>query len=314
MIMTKFYQTAAVLTIALFAGAGHTIAAEKLGASLPLTQGPFFTAQIYGMTEEAKKLGYDLVVLDAGGYGKVDKQVSDVENLMAQKVKAILLNPADPTSFVGVLNDAKSNHVPVVGAGMPFAGTDGSVSPSHCEIGKALAEGAKALLPNGGQLAALVGPAAGFWANERWRCFKEQIANTKIQIVAEQASEPDAAVGLSIATDILQRFPTVQVLYGADDTVGVGAARAVQANGLCGKVKVLTAVLGDTTEELMKAGCMDYVVALQVVEVGRKSVDMADKLIKGAKLEAKDVVIPVVPVTPKNLSSVDFSTIRPPSH
>jgi ribose transport system substrate-binding protein len=266
------------------------------------------------MTEEAKKLGYDLVVLDAGGYGKVDKQVSDVENLLAQKVKAILLNPADPTSFVGVLNDAKSNHVPVVGAGMPFAGTDGSVSPSHCEIGKALAEGAKALLPNGGQLAALVGPAAGFWANERWRCFKEQIANTKIQIVAEQASEPDAAVGLSIATDILQRFPTVQVLYGADDTVGVGAARAVQANSLCGKVKVLTAVLGDTTEELMKAGCMDYVVALQVVEVGRRSVDMADKLIKGGKLEAKDVVIPVVPVTPKNLSSIDLSTIRPPAH
>jgi ABC-type sugar transport system substrate-binding protein len=307
-------QTTAALTIALFLGATHTMAAEKLGVSLPLTEGPFFTAQIYGMTEEAKKLGYELVVLDAGGYGKVDKQVSDVENLMAQNVKAILLNPADPTSFAGVLSEAKSSHVPVVGAGMPFADTDGSVSPSHCEIGKALAEGAKQLLPNGGQLAALVGPAGGFWATERWRCFKEQIANTKIQIVAEQASEPDAAVGLSIATDILQRFPTVQVLYGADDTVGVGAARAVQANGTCGKVKVLTAVLGDTTEELMKAGCVDYVVALQVVQIGRQSVDMADKLIKGGKLERKDLVIPVVPVTPANLSSVDLSTIRQPAH
>jgi ABC-type sugar transport system substrate-binding protein len=50
------------------------------------------------------------------------------------------------------------------------------------------------------------------------------------------------------------------------------------------------------------------------VEVGRKSVDMADKLIKGGKLETKDLVIPVVPVTPKNLSTVDFSTIRPPAH
>ncbi len=310
----KVLRTAAAMAIALFIGASPTLAADKLGASLPLAQGPFFTAQIYGMTDEAKKLGYDLVVLDAGGYGKVDKQVSDVENLMAQKVKAILLNPADPTSFAGVLAEAKADHVPVVGAGMPFAGTDGSVSPSHCEIGKALAEGAKALLPNGGQLAALVGPAAGFWATERWRCFKEQIAGTKIQIVAEQASEPDAAVGLSIATDILQRFPAVQVLYGADDTVGVGAAKAVQANGSCGKVKVLTAVLGDTTEELMKAGCMDYVVALQVVEVGRKSVDMADKLIKAQKLDTKDLVIPVVAVTPKNLGSVDLSTIRPPAH
>jgi ABC-type sugar transport system substrate-binding protein len=56
------------------------------------------------------------------------------------------------------------------------------------------------------------------------------------------------------------------------------------------------------------------VVALQVVKVGRQSVDMADKLIKGVKLETKDIVIPVVPVTPANLSSIDLSTIRQPSH
>jgi ribose transport system substrate-binding protein len=311
---TSICQTAIAMAVALIMGTSHVLAAPKLGASLPLADGPFFTAEIYGMTEEAKKLGYDLVVLDAGGYGRADKQVSDVENLLAQQTKAILLNPADPTSFVGVLNEAKSSHVPVVGAGMPFAGTDGSVSPSHCDIGKAMAAGAKTLLPNGGQLAALTGPAGGFWATERWRCFKEQIANTKIQIVAEQASEPDAAVGLSVASDILQRFPNVQLVYGADDTVGVGAARAVQANGSCGKIKVLTAVLGDTTEELMKAGCVDYVVALQVVKIGRQSVDMADKLIKGVKLETKDIVIPVVPVTPMNLSSIDLSTIRQPSH
>lgn len=266
-----------------FAGATGAAAADKIGVSLPTVQGPFFTAEIYGIMEEAKARGYEAVILDAGGYGRPDQQVSDMQNLLAQGVKAILVDPADDTSFVGVLAEARQEDVPVVATGAPLTGADGSVSASHCDLGKAMAEGAKQLLPDGGTLAALTGPAGGFWATERWRCFKEAIADSKIEIVAEQSSEPDAAVGLSIASDILQRFPDVDILYGADDTVGVGAARAVQAENACGKVKVLTAILGETTEELMRAGCVDYVVAQQVVKIGRGSVAMAIDMINGTQ-------------------------------
>ncbi len=303
---------ALVGAVALAAGptAGH--AADKIGISLPTVQGPFFTAEIYGFMEEAKARGYETVILDAGGYGKPDQQVSDMQNLLAQQVKAILIDPADDTSFVGVLAEARDAGVPVIAAGAPLTGADGSVSASHCDLGKAMAVGAKELLPDGGKLGALTGPAGGFWATERWRCFKEALAGSNIEIVTEQASEPDAAVGLTIATDLLQRFPDVNVLYGADDTVGVGAARAVQAEGLCGKVKVLTAILGETTEELMRAGCVDYVVAQQVVSIGRGAIEMADQLVKGETPAVKDIVVPVVAVTPANLDSLDLSGVRQP--
>lgn len=284
--------------------------ADKIGFSLPTVQGPFFTAQLYGFIEEAKARGYETVILDAGGYGRPDQQVADMQNLLAQQVKAILINPADATSFVGVLAEAKAEGVPVIAAGAPLSGTDASAS--HCDLGKAMAVGAAGLLPNGGQLGALTGPPASFWATERWRCFKEAIAGGNIEIVAEQSSEPDAAVGLSIATDILQRFPDIDLLYGADDTVGVGAARAVQAEGLCGKTKVLTAILGETTEELMRAGCVDYVVARQVVAIGRGAVAMADQLIKGEVPEELAVVVPVLSATPENVDSLDLSGVRQP--
>ena len=54
------------------------------------------------------------------------------------------------------------------------------------------------------------------------------------------------AASLSLASDILQRFPSVDLIYGADDTYGVGIARAVQAAGKCGKSQgsVLSAWLG----------------------------------------------------------------------
>jgi len=305
-------RSASIVTafLAVSAGAGH--AADKIGVSLPTVQGPFFTAEIYGITEEAKARGYEVVILDAGGYGRPDQQVSDMQNLLAQNVKGILVDPADDTSFVGVLAEAKDAGVPVVATGAPLTGASGSVSASHCDLGKAMGKGAMELLPKGGTMAALTGPAGGFWATERWRCFKETIANANIKIVAEQTSEPDAAAGLSIASDLLQRFPDVQLLYGADDTVGVGAARAVQADNLCGKVKVLTAILGETAEELMKAGCIDYDVAQQVVSIGRGGVTMIDQLVKGQTPPQKDVAVPTVAVTPANIASVDISTFRQP--
>jgi ABC-type sugar transport system substrate-binding protein len=207
-------------------------AAEKIGVSMPNIKGPWFTPVLYGISDEAKKLGYDVVIQDAGGYGNVDKQVSQFQNLVVQKVAAILMDPANPASFNGAVKQAEAAKIPVIGAGSPIVASDvdadAAASSSHCNVGHELAKGAKTLLPNGGTIAVLAGPAGAFWASDRLRCFKEDIAGTSLKIVAEQTSEQDPAVALSLANDFLQRFPKVDMLYGADDTYGVGAARAAR--------------------------------------------------------------------------------------
>lgn len=316
MLKQAITRTSQALLAAAAAGAltlGAASAQDRLGVSMPTVQGPFFTALLYGIVDEAEKQGFEPIVLDAGGYANVDQQVSDMQNLLVQQVKAILIDPADDNAFVGVLQEAEAAGVPVVAAGAPLTGTDASVSASHCDLGTAMAEGAKELLPDGGTMAALTGPAGAFWATERYRCFKEELDGSGIEIVAEQTSEPDAAVGLSIATDFMQRYPDIDLLYGADDTVGVGAARAVQSNDACDEVLVLTAILGETTEELMREGCIDYVVAQQTVVIGREAVRMAKALIEGETPETTDMVVPVVPVTPDNLDSVDTDAFRQPA-
>src|SRR4029077_3011451 len=168
-----------------------------------------------------------------------------------------------------------------------------------------LAKGIKMLLPNGGSIAVLAGPPGAFWAADRLRCFKQDIAGSSIKIVAEQTSEQDVAAALSLANDFLQRFPNIDLMYGADDTYGVGVARAVQGAQKCGKVKVLFAVLGEAAEEMMRAGCADYVVAQQPVKIGRSAVVMMDSLVKGKPLAKKNDEVPLIPVTPANLNSID---------
>jgi ABC-type sugar transport system substrate-binding protein len=287
-----------------------------IGVSMPNIKGPWFTPVLYGISDEAKKLGYKVNIQDAGGYANVDKQVTQLSNLIVQKVKAILMDPADPTAFNGVVRQAKEAHIPIFGDGSPIVASsvkgDGAVSSSHCNIGHDLAKGAKILLPNGGTIAILAGPPGAFWASDRLRCFKQDIAGTKIKIVAEQTSEQDVAAALALANDFLQRFPTIDLLYGADDTYGIGIARAVQGAGKCGKIKVLFAVLGEQAEEMMKAGCVDYVVAQQPVVIGRLGMKLAGEFIKGHPPKERFIEVPLIPVTPANLKSIDTSVMQAP--
>lgn len=291
-------------------------AEERLGVTMPTINGPWYTNILYGITDEAKKKGYEVTILDAGGYANVDKQVSQMQTLIVKKVKAILLDAADPAGFNGVVRQAKGAKIPVIGTGSPKVATsvepDAAASSSHCNIGHEMAKGAMKLLPNGGTLALLAGPPAGFWATERLRCFKEGIKDSKIKIVAEKTSEQDAATTLSLATDFLQRFPDLDMLYGADDAYGVGAARAVQGAHRCGKTKVLFAVFGSDAEELMRAGCVDYVIAQQVVVIGRKAVDLADMLIKGQKPAKALDEVSLVEVNRASLDALDKAALQAP--
>lgn len=301
-------------------GSGVALAAAPngtIGASMPNTKGEWYTPELYGITDEAKKLGYDVIIQDAGGYAHVDKQVTQVSNLIVQQVKAIILDSSDPAGFNGVVRQAKQAKIPIIAAGNPNVASDippdAGATSSHCTIGHELAAGTKKLLPNGGTIAVLAGPPGAFWATERLRCFKQDIAKmTNIKIVAEQTSEQDVAVALSLASDFLQRFPNVDILYGADDTYGVGIARAVKAVGKCGKVKVLFSVLGSAAEEMMRAGCVDYVVAQQPALMGRIEVRLADQLIRGQKPKNPTVEVPLIIVTRDNLDKIDRSGMRAP--
>lgn len=311
---TRLAMLAAACVALIAASPAH--AADKIGVSMPNIKGPWFTPVLFGISDEAKKLGYEVTILDAGGYANVDKQVSQFSNLVVQKVSAILMDPANPASFNGVVREAKGEKIPVIGAGSPIVASnvdaDAAASSSHCSIGHELAKGAKTLLPNGGTIAVLAGPPGAFWASDRLRCFKEDLAGGNIKIVAEQTSEQDPAIALSLANDLLQRFPDVNVLYGADDTYGVGAARAAQGAQKCGKVKILFAVLGEAAEEMMRAGCADYVVAQQPVVIGRTAVQLMDAIVKGKPLAAKKVEVPLIPVTAANLNSINKTGMQAP--
>src|SRR5690606_20838280 len=140
----------------------------------------------------------------------------------------------------------------------------------------------------------------------------EEIEGSGITVVAEQTTDPDVAAGLATATDFLQRFPDLDLIYGADDTVGTGGAQTVHAADRCGKTKVLTAVLGEQLDGLLAAGCADYDVSLQPVLIGREAVRLAIALHAGETPGETEIAVPNVAVTPDNMADAPIDDIRAP--
>ncbi|MCZ4257009.1 substrate-binding domain-containing protein [Sulfitobacter sp. G21635-S1] len=313
-ILARGSAVAAALLMTASAVAAET---KTLGVSMPILAGPWYTAILYGIETKAKELGYDIVVLDAGGYSNIDRQLSQVQNLITQQVDAILVDPGNPSAFNGVAREARGAGVPLIGVSSPIVASDvppdGAVSSSHCTLGEMMAEGAETILPEGGTIGVLAGPGGAFWAEERLRCFKENVTESGIEIVAAQSTDQDVAIAMTTANDIIQRFPDVTMLYAADDTYGIGAARAVQQAGKCGEIKVLFAVLGEAAQDLMEQGCVDYVVAQKPVTIGSQAVDLADKLISGSAERGEVRTISPVAVYPDNLAEIDLTEIRQPS-
>jgi ribose transport system substrate-binding protein len=120
--LRRHFLMAAVATPALIAGLPDVFAQElpplkpknsyKVGLSQPASASPWRLAQLESMKAEAAKLGHQLVHTEAGG--SADKQVADVNAIIAQGVDLIFLAPRDEKPLIPAIMAAKSAGIPVI--------------------------------------------------------------------------------------------------------------------------------------------------------------------------------------------------------
>src|SRR6476660_1437466 len=105
-------------------------AAAKTGSGVPTVAyssvgdpNPWFTTFAGEMEKEAKKRGYKFTVVHA--QAKIEKQLADVEDLVAQKPDVLILGPIDVKGSAACLGVAKEAKVPVIVVNRDIAGTAG---------------------------------------------------------------------------------------------------------------------------------------------------------------------------------------------
>jgi len=86
---------------------GRTVAYSSVGDS-----NEWFVAFAHELEKEAKKRGYQLRVRHA--QAKIEKQIADVEDIVASKPDFLILGPIDTKGSAGALQIAKNGGVPVI--------------------------------------------------------------------------------------------------------------------------------------------------------------------------------------------------------
>ncbi|MEV5484506.1 MULTISPECIES: sugar ABC transporter substrate-binding protein [Streptomyces] len=200
-----------------------------------------------GAKDKAAKLGVKLIDLDS--QGDAAKQASQVQDLVAQKVNAILLVPLSPGPAQALVDQASGAGIPI-GTVHGYAGADRSVDNPYSKLAFVLDENEEAAgatagqlalkaLPGGGKVAVITG-APGFVENKtRVTKFKAALKSTgkgKYPIVANQPGNWTKQDGRSACQNILASAPGVGLFYAISDDMAVGCAAAVKSAGSHAKI------------------------------------------------------------------------------
>jgi ribose transport system substrate-binding protein len=176
----------------------------------------------------------DVNLIVTNAEGKSAKQISDVESLMVQGMKVLMISAQDGAAIAPTIKQ-------VMAAGIPVITLERSldtpvtlhVGPHNKPIGVLAGNFIKEKLGGKGNVVEIKGDPAVAPAVERHDGFAEAIAGTEIKVVAETHADWDQEKALKFMEDTLQRFPAgqIQAVYTHNDNMAFGALRAIQAAG-----------------------------------------------------------------------------------
>lgn len=258
-----------------------------------------------GAQLEADKLGAKLVVVDSKG--DVQKQGSDIQDLIAQKVNGILIVPNSPGPAQAMVDGAAAAGIPIasvhgtVGTGpatVPYDKLSFTINESADTVGHEEASLAKQALPSGGKVAIITG-ASGFLENTTWTAgFKSDLAAAAgFSIVATQPGDWTAEKGQAACQGILSAHPDVNLFYALSDDMAAGCAKAVAA--VHSKAKILGNGGAKIGIDGIKDGSIYGDVCFKPVDEGAKAFDTLYAQITGKAAAPKTVLSYDIPTVTK---------------
>lgn len=262
-----------------------------IGISMKTLDAPYFAAQDVAARARAEEIGCKAISADAGN--DLNKQVADVDDMVAQGVDALIINVRDSQGLVPAVNAAAAAGVKVIAIDStidPAADVVTLVQSSNNQngmlVGQWLADKTK------GQdlkIALLSGDQGNEVGRERRLgvlagLIEGQLQNSgtaTFEIVGQGWGMWGNEGGLTAMEDILTAHPDVNVVLGENDSMLLGARNALRAAGLDQDVLLVAAADGQKEAlELIKEGSYGAtglnnpaIVAATAVDIAKQAID-----------------------------------------
>jgi inositol transport system substrate-binding protein len=283
--------------------------AANIGVSMDKFDDNFLTVLRNGMIDYAKTLpGVTLHVEDAKD--DVSKQLSQIQNFIANHVDAIIVNPVDTSATPAMTKLAADAGVPLVYVNREPADVNtlgpkaAFVASNEVESGTLETKEICKLLGGKGDILVIEGELSNQAAVQRTKDIHDVIATPEckgMKIIAEQTASWDRTKAQNLMTNWLSKGLKFDAVISNNDEMAVGALQAMKAAGIDTKKAIVGGV--DATQDAlasMKAGDLKVTVFQDAAGQGKGAVDAALALAAGKAVEKK-VYIPFQLVTPANM-------------
>ena len=268
---------------AAFAGAPYTIAFSLK----TVTNDDFQKAIATSIQQAVEKAGDKFLLVTAGEETGVSIQVNQLEDLIAKKVDAIVLNPMDGKAVVPVLKKAQAAKIPdiVVDSSVEKGNEDlyiSYVGTDNFNAGKVA--GQRMVKELGGQGGVLIvrGANGSVAGDQRVDGFKAGIQGSGLQLVGEQPGNWTNSVAMQVTENMLQANKKVDGLFSASDVMLDGTLQAIGDADRTG-IKILSVDGSKKAVDLVEQGAIVGTMAQFPAKMGAIAVENLLAVLDGKK-------------------------------
>ena len=278
---------------------------RKLGAVYMTLNNPFYEVIDEEIRTTVENHGDILISRDPAL--SVDKQVEEIQELIADGVELIFINPVDWTKIEPALEIARAVKIPVIAIDTNVEDdslVNCTVVSDNYSAGVQCAEH---LLKNssGGKIALLKHSQARS-SIDRIAGFLDKISTNKnFEIVAEAECLGQLEVAMPVMEEIIQAHPEINIVMALNDPAAMGALAALQNENLSGDVKVYGVDGVPETKEMIFSRRMTATAGQSPRRIGKIAADCAYKIFNGEPVD-KIIKLPTKLISAENISAADL--------
>jgi len=232
-------QLGGTCTLEQYGGKATGLAQATVGFSQSEKEAnPFRVAETQSIRDEAKKIGVKrLIVTNANS--QLNKQISDIQDLVARGVDALVVAPLNSEGLEPALAAARKRDVAVITVDRKLTG------PAHCkdyltfigsdfvQQGQRAADAMIKATAGKGNVAILLGSSGNNVTEDRNKGFLDRLKEKGpgLKIVAQQTGEFLREKGQSVTEQLIQSNPDISAIYAHNDEMALGALVALKSAG-----------------------------------------------------------------------------------
>jgi ribose transport system substrate-binding protein len=223
----------------------------------------FFKDMQEGAVKHAEQRG-DMTLVAVGTQSEtdIDGQIAAVENLITQKVDAIVIAPADSQALLPPAARAVKAGIKVVNidvafdpAAMKKRGVDiAFVGPDNRAGAKLSGDVLASALGQGGKVVIIEGNPGAENGVQRALGYRDTVAAGGLVLLDSRTAHWETEEANTVFTNMLTAHGDIQGVMAANDSMALGVVKAIDSAGKAGKIKVVSFDNIPAIQPLLKNG------------------------------------------------------------